>query len=88
MTDEPYSAAVPARRRSLRPYLLASGIVTAVGLAAHSGALLWNEMPLPEGTGPNIGAGLLWLAGLLVAACGFVMLFAGGVLVSLAGRRR
>lgn len=84
MTDQ---SSPVLRRRSLRPFLLASGMVTAVGLLTHFGALVWNSVPLPEGTGANIGAGLLALAGLVVAGCGLVMLVVGGVLVRGDSRR-
>ncbi len=86
MTDEPSIAPVPPQ--SLRRYLLASAIVTTAGLVAFPGGLLLNLVPLPAGTGPNIGAGLLALAGLVVAACGLVMLVVGGVLVHRDGRQR
>jgi hypothetical protein len=85
MPDDP--SIVPARPQSLRRYLLASAIVTTVGLVAFPGGLLLNLVPLPAGTGPNIGAGLLALAGLVVAACGLVMLVVGGVVVSRDNRR-
>ena len=87
MTDQPTLADPLARQRSLRRYLLASGIVTAVGLAALAGAAVWLRLPPTEGTGVDFGPMWLGAAGVLVAVCGFVMLFVGGVLVSLDSRR-
>jgi hypothetical protein len=84
MTDQ---SSPVLRRRSLRPVLLASGIVTAVGLAALAAAALWLRLPVTEGTGVDFGPMLLGAAGVLVAVCGFVMLFVGGVAVALDSRR-
>lgn len=47
----------------------------------------FNEMPMEEGTGANIGAGMLILLGAAVAFAGLVVLMLAGVLVALARRR-
>ncbi|PYY36337.1 MULTISPECIES: hypothetical protein [unclassified Curtobacterium] len=55
-------------------------VLTVIGLVGHQLALWWNSIPLPEGTGANIGAGVAALAALLVAVGGLVTLVVGGLL--------
>jgi hypothetical protein len=61
--------------------------LAAAGLVGYWLGVCFNEMPMEEGTGANIGAGLLAGLGILLALAGLVVLMLAGVLVALARRR-
>lgn len=61
--------------------------LVAAGLIGYWLGLWFNEMPMEEGTGANIGAGLLAGLGILLALAGLVALMLAGVLVALARRK-
>lgn len=61
--------------------------LVAAGLIGYWLGLWFNEMPMEEGTGANIGAGGLVVLGTMLAIAGLVVLMLAGVLVALARRR-
>ena len=61
--------------------------LVVVGLVGYWLGLWFNEMPMEEGTGANIGAGILVLLGEVAAFVGLVLLMLAGVLVAIARRR-
>ena len=60
--------------------------LVVVGFVGYWLGLWFNEMPMEEGTGANIGAGILVLLGEVAAFVGLVLLMLAGVLVALARR--
>ena len=60
--------------------------LVVAGLVGSRIGVRFNEMPMAEGTGANIGAGILVLAGAVAAFTGLVVLMLAGVLVALARR--
>ncbi|PZE63115.1 MULTISPECIES: hypothetical protein [unclassified Curtobacterium] len=68
--------------------MVIGAVLTVVGLAGHRLALWWNSIPLPEGTGANIGAGVAALVALLVAVGGLVTLVVGRLLRARGGSKR
>jgi hypothetical protein len=66
--------------------MVIGAVLTVGGFVGYQLALWWNTIPLPEGTGPNIGAGLAALAALLVAGSGLVVVAVGGLLRARDGR--
>ena len=60
--------------------------LVVVGLVGYWLGLWFNEMPMEEGTGADIGAGILVLLGEVAAFVGLVLLMLAGVLVPMARR--
>ena len=60
--------------------------LVVAGLIGSRIGVWFNEMPMEEGTGANIGAGGLVVLGTMLAIAGLVVLMLAGVLVALAHR--
>lgn len=56
-------------------------VLAVVGLLVLGWAWLWNSVPLEEGTGPNIGAGVLGSLGFVLVVGGAATLIGWTVAV-------